>query len=118
MFTCWTNRIHPLGVHQLWNGDPSESFDIKHHIKLAKVIREENWGKFTNLEKVISGMLMGIRKGTWNNIKFPEYTHILGVDNLYSEYIFNAGLKIRRMDALYVFHAYRAFDITDKTHLL
>jgi GT2 family glycosyltransferase len=117
IFTCYTNRIHPLSVEQLLNGQVSENFSIDFHTQLA--YNQKRFGvTVTEIKHVISGFLMLVSKKTWEKIKFPEHGKCLGVDNLFSQGVLNEGKKIYRMDSLYVWHSYRMTNgITNKDHL-
>jgi GT2 family glycosyltransferase len=117
IFTCFTNRIHPLSVEQLLNGQVSENFSIDFHTQLA--YNQKRFGvTVTEIKHVISGFLMLVSKQTWEKIKFPEHGKCLGVDNLFSQGVLNEGKKIYRMDSLYVWHSYRMTNgITNKDHL-
>lgn len=116
LFTCWTNRIHPLAHDQLYHGQPSDDFDIKswkHHA----MIQSKTMTKVTEISRPISGFLMLIKKSTWEKIKFRGLG-CLGVDNNFSADVLMHGLKIHRMDRMIVWHTYRINNITDKKHLL
>lgn len=115
IFTCFTNRIHPLAKMQL-NGDVSEDFDVRNHIDIAKKFKENSL-KVTEITTVISGFLMVIHKNTWKEIRFSEDGKCLGVDNDFSARVLKSGRKIYRMDSVYVFHIYRSSNIKDKQHL-
>lgn len=118
IFTCFTNRIHPLAEDQLLNGQLSENTFIDFHMQLA--YNQKRFGiKVTEIRHVISGFLMLVSKKTWNEVKFSEAGKCLGVDNDFSANVLERGKKIYRMDSLYVFHAYRLKNgIKDKTHLV
>jgi GT2 family glycosyltransferase len=118
IFTCYTNRIHPLAVGQLLGGTFSNDTDVRTHIRIAE--EQCKIGvKITCLDQVISGFLMMICKKTWLTTRFNEDLQCLGVDNDFSQRVLDKGLKIHRMDALYVWHSYRiSKGISDKTHLL
>lgn len=117
IFTCYTNRIHPLAVDQLLDGKVSENTCVKYHTERA--YNQKRFGiTVKEINHVISGFLMLISKKTWNQIKFSENGKCLGVDNFYSQAVLDAGKKIYRMESLYVWHTYRINDIKDKSHLL
>lgn len=117
IFTCLTNRIHPLSKDQLLGGVVSENTDIAFHIDRAEKLRRMGI-TVTEINHAISGFLMLISKKTWREIKFSESGKCLGVDNDYSQKIIEAGKKIYRMDSVYVFHIYRLMNgITNKDHL-
>jgi GT2 family glycosyltransferase len=117
IFTCFTNRIHPLSADQLLGGKLSENTDIKYHIQKAE--EQKRYGvKVTPINHIISGFLMLVSKRTWREIKFPEHGKCLGVDNEFSQQILDARKKIYRMDGVYVWHTYRVMNgIKHKEHL-
>lgn len=117
MFTCLTNRIHPLSTDQLVNGEFNDDTDIKTHIRIAEKVKE-NLYDTTTLSKVVSGFLMMVKKTTWKDVKFSEDLKCLGVDNDYCRRLMDNGRSIVRMDGLYVWHTYRIQNgITNKEHL-
>jgi len=116
LFTCYTNRIHPLAVDQLLDGRVNENTCIKYHQERA--YNQKRFGvTVAEINHVISGFLMLVSKKTWREIKFPEHGKCLGVDNEFSQKVLKAGKKIYRMNGLYVWHSYRLDDITNKAHL-
>ena len=116
IFTCYTNRIHPLAAAQLLDGRVNENTCVKYHQERA--YNQKRFGiSVTELRHHISGFLMLVSKKTWREIKFPESGKCLGVDNDYSQAILDAGKTIYRMNGLYVWHSYRLNDIKDKSHL-
>lgn len=118
MFTCVTNRIHPLATDQLLGGKVSDDRDVYNHIILAENQREQLY-QFTEIGHVISGFLMLVSKKMWNEVaSFPQGIGCLGVDNYFSAKVLATGRKIYRMNGLYVWHTYRMLNgITDKSHL-
>lgn len=117
IFTCYTNRIHPLAVDQLLDGKVNENTCVKYHSERA--YNQKRFGiTVTEVNHVISGFLMLISKKTWRAMKFPETGKCLGVDNFFSQAILGAKKKIYRMNSLYVWHSYRLQNgITNKDHL-
>jgi hypothetical protein len=118
LFTCYTNRIHPLSMYQLYKGQISEITDVTYHIYLAELIRNENRNQTKLLPKApISGFLMMFQKSLWEEFKFNESGKCLGVDNDFSIRV-QEKYPVLRMDDLYVWHTYRLKNgIKDKTHL-
>jgi GT2 family glycosyltransferase len=117
LFTCLTNRIHPLAKDQLYLGDVNEDTDIRAHIKIAEKVKQDLYDT-TTLNIPISGFLMMIKKETWKDVKFTEDKKCLGVDNDYCYRLMDNGRSIVRMDGLYVFHTYRLQNgIGNKEHL-
>jgi GT2 family glycosyltransferase len=119
IFTCFTNRLHPLAANQLLLGRVDHDSSIINHLKQAEIQKKKLY-EVTELNKHISGFLMLIKKETWSEVYgFNEDKLCLGVDNIFSDKILVSGKKILRMDGIYVFHQYRLLNgIKDKTHLL
>lgn len=117
IFTCYTNRIHPLSADQLLDGRVNENTCIKYHSERA--YNQKRFGiTVTEINHPISGFLMLVSKKTWREIKFSEAGKCLGVDNDFSANVLERGKKIYRMESLYVFHLYRLMHgITNKDHL-
>lgn len=115
LFTCFTNRIHPLAKDQLLD-NVSDHDGIRHHQMIAGD-RISYFPNVTSIEHEISGFLMLFKKSTWEKIKFVESGECLGVDNDFSRKILEAAMEILRMDGLYVWHSYRLNNIKDKSHL-
>lgn len=117
IMTCYTNRVSPLSKMQLLSGLIDENMDLRRHVRLAETQRQYAYTA-TDIKGDISGMLMMISKKVWNRFPFTEYLRCLGVDTEYNRIIRANGLKILRMDGLYVFHLYRIMTgIHNKTHL-
>lgn len=117
MFTCLTNRIHPLAVDQLYFDAPSENLHIGFWTKTARSQEERTETKVTEINHAISGFLMLVSKKVWNKIKFNEQGKCLGVDTDFSLRLIADGFKIYRMDKIIVWHTYRLDDIRNKSHL-
>lgn len=114
LFTCWTNRIG--NPNQIFP-DMADVVDIREHILRAEDRISYNY--ITYINEPVSGFLMMLSKSTWNKIKFDESGKCLGVDNDYSRRILEAGMRIVRMEAMYVFHIYRMKQgVKNKLHLL
>ncbi len=115
IFVCLTNRIgNPA---QRISNENDECDSINTHIDSAEVLKE-NLFSVTEITTEISGFLMVISKATWNKIKFQESGKCLGVDNDFSLRVLAAGMKIRRMESVYVWHTYRLKNgVTNKSHL-
>lgn len=117
IFTCFTNRIHPLAKSQLLHGVVSDNTSIDYHTDLAYNQKKDLF-KTTIINHEISGFLMMISKKTWSEIKFNENGKCLGVDNDFSIRVLQARKSIHRMDGLYIWHTYRLKNgIADKSHL-
>lgn len=115
IFTCRTNRIG--NPDQQMFGDSITNPNILFHFNTAEEAKAKLF-QSTEIKAPISGFLMVIKKDTWNKIKFPEGRGCLGVDNLFSNAIARAGMKILLMDSIYVWHTYRLKNGTkDKSHL-
>lgn len=117
IFTCFTNRLHPLSDGQLYARICSENDSIRHHIDLAEKQKKDM--TVSEINHPIGGFLMVIRTKVWQEIKFNENKKCLGVDNDFSKRVLDAGYKILRMNGLYVWHSYRLVGgYRDKKHLL
>lgn len=123
VLTCYTNRISPLSKPQLLHGKPLDQADIKVHIGLAeKQYRLSGLatGRYevTAIDQDISGMVMVIPRKVWELYPFYESGLCLGVDTDWNRRIRAAGIKILRMNGLYIWHTYRLVNgIHDKKHL-
>jgi len=117
LFTCLTNRIHPLAKNQLALPEPSENDSIKYWTRCASDM-EHFFPRYTEVTKEVSGFLMMISKRTWNEVKFRETGECLGVDNAYCWDLISKGKSIYIMEALLVWHTYRINNIKDKSHLI
>jgi GT2 family glycosyltransferase len=118
LLTCFTNRISELSRRQLLNQVVNPDPDIQKHIELAK-LQHARLYNVTEINRDISGMLMVLPKSLWQKFPFDESGKCLGVDTKYGRALRAAGIKILRMDGLYVFHMYRMGmkNIYDKSHL-
>lgn len=116
LFTAYTNRVGTL--EQCYQGKISDENKIDLHIFLSKIITTKNIKKINH---VISGHLMLIKKSVWKRVGgFPEKekkANILGVDNVFSQKILDAGLEILVMEGVYVWHTYRLGDTNNTSHL-
>lgn len=118
VLTCYTNRVSTLSKMQLLTGRVSEVSDIRQHIETAgKMLK--NLYSVTEINRDISGFCMVVPKSVWGLHPFPEDGLCLGVDTWWGRKIRAAGIKILRMDAIYLWHSYRlTTGIYHKTHLL
>ena len=105
LITCCTNRISKNKV-QLHRED---SPNILIHRLIAKRLDKEQRGKYSRVNKKVSGFLMIIQKRTWKEMGgFPAMPgKILDIDGLISRKILSMGKHIYLMEGLYVFHYYR-----------
>ena len=114
ILTCYTNRL--ANGEQLLTGRCMETDSIRSHIALAKE-QEKRLYQVTEMIKPISGFLMVIRKSVWDMEKFND--GCLGVDNKYHLRIVSRGLKVLRMDGIFLFHTYRLLNgVKNKSHLV
>lgn len=120
VLTCYTNRISELSRHQLLGGTLSDQSDIRQHITLAENQQERHriTRSVFEINRDISGFLMVIPKSVWMKVPFSEDGKCLGVDTYWNRKIRKAGIKILRMDAVYIWHTYRlAKGVHNKQHL-
>jgi hypothetical protein len=121
VLTCYLNRCSPLSRMQLLGETVSEERDILQHIGLA--VHQQDRHKITRsateINRDISGTLMVVPKSVWMKVPFPDNGKCLGVDTTFGRQIRAAGIKILRMNAVYLFHTYRlANGVHDKRHLV
>lgn len=118
MFTCLTNRVGNL--EQCYNGIINDDPNVLNHKRIALHLQKERRTDVKEMNGVISGLLMLIKKSVWDSFGgAPNGKGLLSVDNHISQRVLNAGLKIRLMLGVYVFHFYRLdVGIHNKNHLL
>jgi hypothetical protein len=110
LFTCYASRCHyqcqvPAFVNM-------ESDSILYHHRMADQVSQKYKGAVKEIERKIAGHLWAMRRSTWTLIREEVYRtaadkHILGIDTKVSYAVLNAGLKIRLMRELYIFHYLR-----------
>lgn len=116
ILTCYTNRIHPLSK-QLMAGMVNKIDSIEWHIQRAEE-RKEFLYQATPLIENISGFLFVLPKKIWQQCSFIETGNCIGVDTAFFKRAIAKGIKVLRMDGIYVWHTYRlGKSITDKSHL-
>ena len=107
MFTCYASRCHykiqvPEGVNMF-------SDSILYHKTIATRQAVIGRNQVLEINRKIAGHLMVIRKGVWDRIKDEVFSkargkNILGIDSKISYAVLEAGLTIRLMKELYIFH--------------
>ncbi len=110
LFTCYASRCHYQS--QVPAGTNMDCDSILYHRQMANYQAENFKGQVLDLNCRIAGHLMVIRKSTWLRLRGDVYSKainkfILGVDTKISYAIFDAGLTIRLMRELYIFHYLR-----------
>lgn len=121
LFTCYASRCHYQCQVPRFGDMDNDS--ILFHKQTADQCASQNYGKVKEINRRIAGHLMVIRKRTWNQIRGEVFRtaaekQILGVDTKISNAVLKAGLKIRLMRELYVFHYLRMAEAFDhKKHL-
>lgn len=116
IFTCVTNRmtIPP----QLYSGKMDPDPNVINHGLRALEYSVTRRGRIKNIKQPIAGVMMVIKKSMWKKLPFPT-GKVLDIDMIYSGMVLDRGLRILRMEALYVFHYYRFHkDTRDKSHLV
>lgn len=108
-FTCMMNRVGqkyhvPIGVDR-------DNHDIKYHRAIGKQLADQYYDQITPLNDVngqyLSGVLILIQKKAWMEIgECPD--GFLGVDNEIHRRCVIHGVKVGRMDGVYLYHWYRA----------
>lgn len=118
VLTCFCNRVSHLSHRQLLGGIVNENPNIITHISLARSLAGKPM-TVTQIERDISGFLMVVPQEVWAKYPFDESGKCLGVDTYWNRAIRAAGVKILRMDSVYIWHTYRLEKgITNKTHLV
>ncbi|NQU87941.1 MAG: hypothetical protein HQ541_19505 [Mariniphaga sp.] len=121
MFTCYASRCH-YSV-QVRKGTDMANPDILYHYMQALTTFNSFHGKVKEIDRKVAGHLLVIQKKTWIQIrdqvkKSSTHNKILGVDSKISNAILTAGLKIRLMRGIYIFHFLRmSTNFGDKKHL-
>ncbi len=116
LFTCFTNRIHPLSTWQLYLNAPSNHDSVSTWMAIAEEVKQGD-RTITMINDIVSGFLMLISKKTWNEIPFSEDGLCLGVDNDFCRRLLANNKIIARMNKVLVWHTYRLGNITNKDHL-
>ena len=109
MFTCMMNRVG-LNYH-IPEGIDKDNHDIVYHRAVGRQLAETYYSDITPLNNVngwyLSGVLMLIKKKTWIDINgCPD--GFLGVDNEIHRRCIVNGIKVGRMNGVYLYHWYRA----------
>lgn len=105
ILTCLTNRVNKAA--QCYQGQVSEDPNIKNHRIIAQRLQQKRRGQVRRIKHDISGHIMVIQKDVWRHIGGFKQKGILGVDTDFSKKVLKAGLPIRCLLGLYVFHYYR-----------
>ena len=112
LFTCYASRCH-YSV-QVRKGTEINNPDILYHRDQCEIIYKELHGQIKEINRRVAGHLLVMRKGTWMQIRNEvlqmvqkQDKRILGVDTKIINAILKAGLKIRLMRGLYIFHYLR-----------
>jgi GT2 family glycosyltransferase len=103
---CVTNRL--AGLHQCYNGEFSEDFNILEHYNIAKKLWDTHRTSVIET-KSVAGMCMIFNKSTWEKTgKFRERS--ITADNEFNRQVAKIGGKICLAQGLYRFHSYRIWE--------
>ena len=110
LFTCYASRCHYQC--QVPTSANMNSDSILYHKKIANTQYSMLNGEVKEINRRIAGHLMVMKKKTWLKIRDEVKStargkNILGVDTKISNAILKAGLKIRLMQGMYIFHYLR-----------
>lgn len=105
MFTCITNRVG--NKQQCYGGVVSDNADYLYHARLAKRLAVENLGVVKESSRIISGLLMAVKKKTWKEMGGFHENGILKVDNMFSRKLLDCRRPIYIMMDVYMIHYYR-----------
>lgn len=126
LFSCYTNR---LGLkYQIPEGVNIDDYNLMNHHQIAQDLLKKNYSTCSDIDKPVAGFFMLFPKRTWAKYNFQsdiidmekKINDRRGVyfDWDFSDRILKGGGKIRLMEGLYMFHAYRlGKHIKDVTHL-
>lgn len=100
---CWTNRTG----NNKQKAKAPQNDDITHHTARANEIRRDYGQKLTDVTgDEMTGVLFAVSKAAWQ--KAGPFVHGFGeVDNSWARQCKAAGLKIWRMDGVYIYHQRR-----------
>jgi hypothetical protein len=116
--TCMTNRVGcKWQVYDRVNWFNENMLD---HNRLTNECWERHGYKVTDStnEQLMSGVMILLRKSTWEKIgKFKE-DGMLGIDNDIHQKLIDNNEKLWLMNGIYLYHKYRFGDMKNKKHLL
>ena len=117
IFTCMANRI---GCEWQRAGN-WYSNDIQEHRMIAETLNKGNYEIEDVTDKperkVMGGVMILIKKATWQKIGKFKDQGMLGIDNDIHWKAQKTGEKLYLMKEVYVFHWYRGGNQLDKQHL-
>lgn len=120
IFSALTNRVgYP---QQCYVGQISDNDSYLHHRAIAAHMAEKFKDGTCQEAFTVAGFLLLFKKSFW--LKNPFQENIISPEGLYFDKAFcmyakNNGMKIRIINGVYVFHAYRIHkDRYDKSHLI
>ena len=118
LFTCYTNRIGCS--YQLAPGSNWNSNDMGLHRNFGETIWNKNTTSVLDItnSSEMSGVLILIKKSTWEQVGGFKEEKMLTVDNDIHRKVKNLGGKVGLMKGIYVQHWYRGGNINDRKHLL
>lgn len=110
LFTCYASRCHYQC--QVPEAGAMGNDSILFHKAISDYQSDYFKGKVKEMDRRIAGHLMAIKKSTWTLIRGQVFKkaaekYILGVDTKICNAILDAGLIIRLMRELYIFHYLR-----------
>lgn len=117
LFTCYTNRVGT--PYQIAPGVDKNTNDLNYHRNFG----ESLWQNFTTSvlditnNSPLSGVVILIKKTTWERVGGFNETGMLGVDNDIHTKCRTAGFKVGLMQGIYVQHWYRGGNQKDISHL-
>jgi GT2 family glycosyltransferase len=106
MFTCVTNRVGTM--KQRHNGIMSEDGEMKHHKVIAMELQKKYYDQVEVTVHHVSGLMMLIRKSTWNKVPFTE--GLINVDFRFGDELLKKGYDIKIMKGVYLMHYYRLLE--------
>jgi GT2 family glycosyltransferase len=113
IFTCYASRCHYQ--RQVPYMVDIENDSLLYHSNIAATLQRNYHLEVQEMTKYIAGHLMVISRNTWDRIRnrveiAALNKNILGVDTKISNAVLLAGLKIRLMKGVYIFHYLRLLE--------
>lgn len=119
IFTAYANRIGCSWQRKgIWKSD-----DMIVHREIGRMLSESDYDAIEDHSRIgnenqMGGVLMLIRKSTWEKVGKFNDNGILGIDNDFHRKAEASGEKVYLMKGVYLYHYYRMGNEHDKQHLL
>lgn len=117
LFTCYTNRVGC--PYQIAPNVNKNSNDQSYHRTFGESLWNSNKTSVVDItnNQLLSGVLILIKKSSWEKVGGFKETGMLSVDNDIHKKFRTYGLKVGLMKGIYVQHWYRGGNQSDIKHL-